>query len=222
MRRLKGNRLTELRRYLGAFVMLAVLSFAFVACNNGVDSGSDKYRQQAVAARENNFAKGEAMWPAPTDLHNYPMRQALVQFTERQDLVNHPWYIYLLGQNGGIFGYYIGKTYPQSNCNYLSSTERFVDLPDGAWGNAVAPSYDAVFYGGGGSSAACTSMFFFDNATDAMITFDVAFTASDAPLDIQAQYLGPKTVPKDSTPSTPTAPTPTATAAPTATKGAGL
>lgn len=174
-------------------------------------AGSDTMRQKAVVARENNFSRAEVMWPAPTDLSNFPMRQALVDFTERQDLINHPWYIYLLGQNGDYIGYYVGKTYPQSVCNFLSSTERFVDLPDAQWGTATSPSYDGVFYG----NCNPNEMFFFDATTNAMITFvSNMWFAADAPFDITVkplnvnQTVAEQNVPQPSTAST--EPTPTA------------
>ena len=150
-------------------------------------AGSDKQRQDAAVDRENNFARAQAKYPAPTDLTNFPMREALVEFARRQDMVNHPWYIYLLGDNGNAYGYYVGRTYPESTCNFLSSTERFVDLPDSVWGTAQSPSYDGVFYG----TCDPTEKFFFDMQTNAMIVFSVKSTSSDQPLSLDVEYLGP-------------------------------
>jgi hypothetical protein len=86
---------------------------------------------------------------------------------------------------GEVYGYFVGKTYPQSACNFLSSSQRFENGHE-----IVAPSLDGVFYGGGGSSAACNSMFFFDVSTNALVTFVApAWFASDVPLKIDAPRL---------------------------------
>lgn len=164
---------------------------AYADEEDAAHAGNDKMRQQGVIAREQNFERAQAKYPAPTDLSNFPMREALVEFARRQDMVNHPWYVYLLGDNGNAYGYYVGKTYPQSTCNFLSSTERFVDLPDQVWGTATSPSYDGIFYG----TCDPNQMFFFDAQTNAMIVFSVKFTASDAPLSLDVQYLGPGQAP---------------------------
>jgi hypothetical protein len=150
-------------------------------------AGNDKARQDAVIDRQNNFARAQAKYPAPTDLNNFVMRGALVEFARRQDMTNHPWYIYLLGDNGNAYGYYVGSTYPQSTCNFLSSTEQFVDLPDAVWGETQAPSYDGMFYGACDS----TEKFFFDLQTNQMIIFNVKSTTSDGPLSLDVEYLGP-------------------------------
>jgi hypothetical protein len=178
-----------MRRVIGVLSMVFVALFVFSACTDTQDQ--DKSRKDAVKQRETNFDRAEAMWPAPTDLSNFPIRRALVEYTRRQDLVNHPWYIYIMGMDGTPIGYYVGQTYPVSSCNFLSSTERFTDLPDGQWGQVTAPSYDGIFYGGGGASAACQSMFFFDVITNAMHTFVAPmWFASDRPLNIDVPRLG--------------------------------
>lgn len=201
-------------RILGIFVMLLLIGGIATACTTADEQGQDGNRKTAVRDRESNYDRAEARWPAPTGLSNFPMREALVKMTERQDLVNHPWYTYLMTMNGQYIGYFVTETYPQSSCNFLSSTERFVDLPDGQWGAAVAPSYDGIFYGGGGSSAACESMFFFDKSTNAMITFGgpVTWITSDAPLmiDVPQLQLQPSSeMPADGTPSPSLTPTST-------------
>ena len=168
-------------------VMFLLGCTVIVAEERAGHAGNDRMRQDAVIARENNFNRAQQKWPAPTDLTNFPMRQALVNFAYRQDMVNYPWYIYLLGDNGNAYGYYVGSTYPQSTCNFLSSTERFVDLPDAVWGEATSPSYDGIFYGNCDS----TEKFFFDFQTNQVIIFNVKVTVSDGPLALDVEYLGP-------------------------------
>lgn len=153
------------------------------------DTGRD-LREQAISDRWSNFKRAVAKFPAPTQLSNFPMRKSLIKFTQRQDLVNHPWYIYVMGMNGEPVGYFIGETYPQNACNFLSSTE---DIRSGDTGKVVvtAPSYDGMFYGGGGASGACDTYFTFDVVTDAMYTFKAPFFfASDVPLELNVQKLG--------------------------------
>src|SRR6478609_4454796 len=199
-------------RILSLILMLVVVG-GFVAACDTTQQGQDENRKTAVQDRESNYDRASARWPAPTDLSNFPMREALVKYTERQDLVNHPWYTYIMTMNGQYIGYFVTETYPQSTCNFLSSTERFVDLPDAQWGAASAPSYDGIFYGGGGASAACESMFFFDKTTNAMITFGgpIAYFTSDAPLQIDVQQLTTQPageLPTDNAPAPPSTPTP--------------
>ena len=164
-------------------VLVALVGAFAVACTQQPE---DQSRKEAVQDRTTNFERAEEKHPAPTDLTNFPMRGSLVKFTERQDEVNHPWYVYILSHNGDPVGYYIGETYPQSACNMLSDTTRFVDLPDANWGETSAPSYDGVFYGDG-----CQTYFFFDIVSDAMYTFAAPnWLASDQPLSLDTQALG--------------------------------
>ena len=190
-----------------SIIMIAVITVGALAACDGTDKGTDSNRQAAIASRENNFERAEAMWPAPTDLHNFPIRRALVEFTRRQDLVNHPWYTYVMTMGGGYLGYFVTETYPINSCNFLSSSERVLDRDDGADFVVTAPSYDGIFYGGGGSSAGCNSMFFFDLETNAMITFGgpIAWFTADAPLLLpDVQQLQTQPIPEN-TPPQPTA-----------------
>ena len=93
-------------------------------------------------------------------------------------MINHPWYVYVLGDNGNPIGYFTSKTYPQNACNFLSRTD------------AGLPSLDGLYYGGSGSSGACTAVFFFDNATNAMVVIDrLATFAVDIPLALNVQPI---------------------------------
>jgi hypothetical protein len=134
--------------------------------------GSDnleEQRQESLETRAESFDRAESLYPIPP-ISNYPMREALVKFTERQDLVGHPWYVYILGVNGNVVGYYVASTYPQSTCNFLSSTE---ERRDGLI--FTAPSLDG---------------FFFDYATDALVVIGSSpFYASDKPLLLEADPI---------------------------------
>ena len=158
-----------------------VLLLLASACEVGGEN-----RRRAVAFREDVFAQAQALYPEPR-AQNFPLRQALIKFTEREDLINHPWYIYILGMNGNVIGYYVAQTVPVNSCTFLSSTE-VVD--SGSNVVVTAPSLDGIFYGGGGAAAGCDEWFFFDAETDAMIKIrGVFFYVADQPLRLQAEPI---------------------------------
>lgn len=148
------------------------------------DSKSSQQRQTAVAQRADTFQRAVQQYPNPQNA-NFPLRGALVKMTDRQDLLNHPWYIYILGDNGNAIGYYVGQTVPVNACDFLSNT---ADLQDH---NVVpAPSLDGIYYGGSGSSSGCDAWFFFDYATDALIQIrGVHFFTADQPLILNAEPI---------------------------------
>lgn len=171
---------------LMALAMFFVLAFAG-SCWDGTDDDNGN-RSRAVEAREDNFTRAQQLYPDPKP-SNFPLRAALVEFTARQDAINHPWFIYIMGMNGNYVGYFIGKTYPINSCNFLSSSEK---VRDDESGNLVltAPSLDGIYYGGAGSAAACDTYFFFDTETNAMHTFKAPmWFASDVPLDLDIPRL---------------------------------
>ena len=197
MRRLMNKRLTLI-------LLVPLILVVFAACDPQSGTGVDQNRKEAVESRETTLDRAEAAHPAPTDLTNFPIRGALVKFTERQDMVNHPWYIYILApMTGQPIGYFVGQTYPVSACNFLSSTERIVE-DENETGMVVvqSPSYDGIFYGGGGASAACNTMFFFDVTTDAMMTFSAdLWFASDVPLNLDVPRLEAVPAPEGQAPA---------------------
>lgn len=172
--------------------IVAILSCLFIfsvffagSCSS---SGGQQARQTAVAQRNNTFSKASSVVPVP-QLTNFPGRKALADYTSRQDLIDHPWYVYILGDQGNTIGYYVAKTYPLSTCDFLSSTQ---DVQNSSNGNLVldAPSLDGIFYGGSGSSAQC-GFFMFDAATNALIVLSpgVHFYTADQPLALNAQPI---------------------------------
>lgn len=161
----------------GAFIMLT-------SCSRGDISG----RSSSVEQRNNSFSLAEKKFPNPK-LENFPQREALIEFSKRQDLVNHPWFIYILGDNGNPIGYYVGKTRPINSCNFLSSTEGIYNGPKGDL-ILTAPAFDGMYYGGGSASAACNSMFFFDWNTNAMIEIgSIKYFTSDQPLALDIKPI---------------------------------
>lgn len=165
------------------WLVIALVALLALACGG---SKSEEQRNSSVESRTDTFARAESKYPMPRT-ENFPLREALVQFTERQDLVNHPTYVYVLADTGQIIGYYVAKTYPVNMCAFLSSTE---DVRGSANGDLIltAPSLDGIYYGGAGSSSSCDGWFFFDNATNALVELiGVKLFIADQPLRVEAQ-----------------------------------
>ena len=176
-------------KVIGLLLVAALLLTVAVACGgeNGGASSSQQ-RKRSIQTRTDIFAAAEAKYPIPHP-KNFPLREALVAFTEREDLLDHPWYVYIIADTGNILGYYVAKQVPVNSCTFLSSTENVRD-DDG--GNLIltAPSLDGIYYGGGGASAGCDEWFFFDGATDALIKIrGVKFFVADQPLKLQAEPI---------------------------------
>lgn len=177
-------------------ILLVVVGTLFtVACD---DPTADTIGTQAVQSsnqRAASFDRAQAKFPVP-HTENFPMREALVKYTERQDLLNHPWYIYIASEcfqcDGGVsYQFFVGQTYPQSTCNFLSNTEAPVHFDNLGTYMLTAPSLDGIYYGGGGSQGGGCDYFFFDAASDSMqvIQHDWKWFVSDQPLDLQAEQI---------------------------------
>lgn len=172
-------------------VLLFIATLFLISCSETTNEDLNNFRKKDIQTRAEAYERARQAFPLP-QTNNFPIREALVEFTLRQDLTNHPWYTYILGDNGNMVGYYVTKTGPINSCNFLSSTEDAGNPPDGADATVVltAPSIDGIFYGGGGSEGSCDKWFFFDAATDAMIEIrGLNFFTTDQPLAIDAQPI---------------------------------
>ena len=169
-----------------ALLVVAVALLA-IACNREDNTLKDQ-RERSGNARGETFARAESLFPLPRN-ENFPLRQALVEFTKRQDLISHPTFVYVLADTGQILGYYVAKSYPVNLCAFLSTTE---SVRDDDQGNLIltAPSLDGIYYGGAGASSSCNGWFFFDNATNALIELiGVKLFIADQPLRVEAQQF---------------------------------
>ena len=175
---------------LGALLCLFVIPL-MAAGDCGTTKTEEQQRKDSVKTRVDTLTKADSKVPLPKP-ENFPIRQALADYTTRQDLLNHPWYTYIIGDNLNIGGYYITKTGPISTCNFLSSTE-IVDSSANGKIILTAPSLDGIFYGGSGSSSTC-GYFFFDYSSDALIILapGVKFYTADKPLAFEAQPINIK------------------------------
>lgn len=177
--------------FLFAALAIAVTTIAATSCNENETPGGEQSRKVAVSGRWQNFERGEALHPAPQQ-QNFPMRALLVEYTQRQDLLHHNWYTYVLGENGNAVYYFVSTTVPVNVCAFLSSTE---DIKTDSYGNMVltAPSYEAIYYGGAGASSPCNGWIVKDAATNAMgiifgdklLVFDQQLILDTEPVKIQ-------------------------------------
>jgi hypothetical protein len=167
-----------------AAVVAAGIGAAIAQSYNG-PSPSDA-RKAAVEARADAFNRAVQEYPDPGQLmHNFPIRHALRDMSLREDKINHPWYVYILGDNGNTIGYYVAKYPPINACDFLSSTEDVYGSDNGNL-KMQSPSYDGVYYG----QALCDVWVIFDAATNAEIKIGgLKFYTADAPLALQVQAI---------------------------------
>lgn len=172
-------------RVTAAVVPLVAAALLFTACAEDTNEA----RTESIAQRNTQFARAQIVAPNPNPV-NFPVRRALVEFTERQDLMGHTWYVYILADTGNVIGYYVAKARPVNSCTSLSSTEDVDYDSDGGNVLLTAPSLDGVYYSGSGASARCDAWFFFDAATDALIEIrGVDFYTTDQPLRLEAEPI---------------------------------
>lgn len=176
-------------------ILLACLAAVALSTACG---GSNQIADQAASAtkaRAKAYAKASSLYPAP-QMKNFPLRKALVDLTQRQDEVGHPWYVYVQGAaTGQVIGYYVAKTAPQNECNTLSSTES-IQYDDHGNVLLTAPTLNGVFAGGAGASGSCSTFFFEDASTNAMIELQGdAFFVTDQPLALDVPAFKVKATP---------------------------
>ena len=167
-----------------ALLAVLALGFLFAACE---DDTGDQLREASTDTRH----EGQA---AAIDLHgepqkvNFPAYEAVVEFSNRTDLANHPWYIYILGETGNVVGHFVATTKPINSCTFLSSSQ---DVDSSQNGKVIlqAPSLDGTFAGGSGGSAACDAEFFFDATTGALIEINTQYFVADQPLLLDAEAI---------------------------------
>ena len=160
------------------FLIFLILIVLLTGCTQ-----ASVQRVRSVEQRAKMFARAEKIYPIPLTV-NFPAREMLVKFTEREDVKNHPYYVYVFSDVGTIIGYYVAQSFPVSINAFLSSTEEF---NNGAI--LTAPSLDGIYYGGSGAVSG-DGWFFFDAATDALvILYGFKIFVIDQPLKVEAKRL---------------------------------
>ena len=175
-------------RTVGIIIAVVLAAIAFSGCGSST-SAPEKQRIQAVHDRAEAFQRAVDKVPVPLT-ENFPLRSMLAEMTKREDLVNHPWYVYVLAETGNVIGYYVAKTVPINACDFLSSTEDVSRQGDNQSLVLTAPSLDGIFYGGAGSSGGCDVFVFQDQSSGAIIKLGgVKFFVADKPLSLKAEAI---------------------------------
>ena len=171
----------RLIKLLPVGLLLVVLAVAVAACG---PTTADKQRQQASDQRVSTYNRAVAQVPNPV-VTNFPRRKTLVDAVNRQSEPNHPWYVYVLGQNGNIVNYFVAKSVPVNDCDYLSSTDEIVSAKGDNW-QISAPSLEGIYQSGSG----CNTLTFFDLTTNAEVQITSMQTyISDRPLKVDAKPI---------------------------------
>lgn len=168
---------------IGLLAVFGVMAFGSAGCFD--QPQSEQQREKAVQQRANTYARAQAQVPTP-NVTNFPRRQTLADAVERQSLPHHPWYVYVLGQNGNIVNYFVAKSVPVNDCDYLSATENVQNPGDN--GNVIlgSPSLEGIFQ----SSSGCDTLTFFDLTTNAEIQVSRGQTfITDRPLRVEAKPI---------------------------------
>lgn len=159
------------------------LSVALLAgCNESTSDTRD------IGKKEQENIMQRAVDSEPTyQPTNFLTRKYVNEYMRRMDDVNKVFYIYVLGKNGNMIGYYVG-TRPVNVCTLLTPPDQLhhANSTNGrAMAVTKAPQLDGVYSNGG-----CNVEFFFDNATDALIEIkDLSYFIADKPLDVDAEPI---------------------------------
>lgn len=175
------------RRLIFAIIALVAIGLLAAGCGGPNNATANKQRQQAIQQRVDEYAKATSQVPTP-NVTNFPRRKTLADAVVRQSLPNHPWYVYVLGINGNIEYYFVAKSVPVNDCDYLSSTENVQEFGGDNGGLAVlgSPSLEGIYQ----SSSGCNTLTFFDLITDAEVQVNAGQTIIlDRPLKVQAQPI---------------------------------
>lgn len=171
-------------------VLLGLVSASMVRAG-ALDTSPSDNRKQAVESRNAAFNRAKSLIPDP-QTKNFPLRKMLRDMTEREDMIHHPWFIYILGDNGNVIGYYVGKTVPINGCDFLSSTEDVWTNDKGSQ-KMQSPSYDGIYYG----NSDCNVWVFEDAATNAVIKIGgMKFYVADQPLKLASNPVQIRVTPK--------------------------
>lgn len=175
-----------MRRAVALIFILALTTLALVMSGCESNNPQSEQRRSSIEDRAESFSRAEALLPIPRN-ENFPLRQVLVEYTVRQDLVNHPWYTYILNDLGAVTHYFVSTAVPVNSCAFLGSTE---DIRDDKDGNLIltAPSLDGIYYGGSGAASACNGWIFVDAGTGVLgMAFGMKIMTFDAPLILETE-----------------------------------
>lgn len=177
-----------MRRPVALLAIALIAGLSFFMVGGCTDDTGDEQRGESTDFRWDAHKKARAKWGMPR-VQNFPLYGLLLEYTEKTDLSYHPWYTYILGENGTITHYFVSTTVPVNSCAFLGSTE---DVETKHEGTIVltAPSLDGIFYGGAGASAACNGWIFKDAATGSLgMAFGAQILTFEQPLILEAEPI---------------------------------
>jgi len=170
--------------FIGILIIMVGLILACDDKNNDLT----RQRNESVEQRVDTMDRAEALLPVP-HTQNFPLRQLLIEYTIQSDLVNHPWYTYIMSDNGQITHYFVSTTVPVSTNAFLGSTESIYRSDDGTV-ILTAPSLDGIYYGGGGSISSLNGWIFKDASSGAIgIVYGMKIFTSEAPLILETEPM---------------------------------
>lgn len=171
-----------MKRLVALFMIC--IAVMLTGCNSK-DSNREKMRK----TQDEVYRRATSEVPN-VEVSNFVIRKNVAKYMSRSDQVGKLYYIYLLGREGNIIGYYVGQSKPIPSCIAMTSPDQITkDYTDqtGDYGGRVvrAPTLDGVYSGG-----PCNSYFFFDGASDALVEFsNMSFYVSDAPVNVKADAI---------------------------------
>lgn len=166
----------SLRKIIGISVIGIILTML-----SGCPIGNET-RASGEAARDDIAARASKAVPVP-HISNFQNRKAIAEYMKRMDDPNKTFYVYLLGYNGRVIGYYVTRTHPVSVCELMTPPEEEVSvLGSGANPLGSAPTLNGTYGSGNG---ACGHYYAFTADTDTLVEFSTHFFISDAPLNIE-------------------------------------
>lgn len=150
------------------------------SCGNGhSNSIQECFRQHATTVRNQAFNQALSQIQTPA-IHNFPMRRLLSDFTVRQSLGHHPWYIYQTALGGNVLRYFVSKSYPVNSCDFLETTQSVNWDNDGGNFLTQLPPLEGVYQS---SNDDCATYVFEDQVTSAIETVPIANAIiSDKPI----------------------------------------
>lgn len=159
-----------MRRIL-TVLFVALVSVALVACEASGDGKSKTSQESEADRRQDSYDRLTEAQPARIMEHS-PTRDRVNFWVDTWDEPDKLSFVYLLGSNGQLVGYYVFKGLPVTYCAALTPTYERLQIDGGEFGmDAIvpAPSVDGVYYSGG----QCNQFYGEDATTGTYIEFTV-------------------------------------------------
>lgn len=171
--------------------------FALVVASGSSSSGSGcsndlgDQTQTSVDSRIAVMDRAVKLYPSPDiKMLNFPQRQLLIEYTLHQDMINQPWYTYIMSDTGAITHYFVSTTIPVSTNAFLGNTDTIAYDKHGNVYQTSAPSLDGLYYGGAGSTSNANGWIFKDANNGGLgIAFGHKILVYEYPLILQTEPI---------------------------------